>query len=451
MKLIVVLAATAMLSTACQSIIAPVTLLPVQQISNLQANDADVIIVGSSLAGWAAAIASAREGADTVLITETKCVGGQASCAGVSTWDGTGAGIDQTFRNDLEYEYKLANVQLGGCYSPVASVGPNIFEPNANFCPHPDRVEDELLSWLNFYGVRLVGPTPVISIGTDGSVTTPSKVFRANVVIEATETGKLIPAPLRRVVSPTCKQDVTWVAGLRQPGLGGSKVEDFVYPTNPSYMKLLNDWWTNPKYHWAGLTGEQGLPVYRRTHDLNGDLVIYLNWMNDAPTAGVSLDRTKQMIVFLASKGYGEWRWELRPQPYIRTSDFRLNGQQRLGATPRGVDSYFNSVSVSQYRTDYHGVTCGGMNAAEPYGNYDIPMGIGIPKIRVPILVAMPRSADITDMRSTSFRMQPDEITFGEAMGTLGAIAALRGVLPQDVPPSDVRSSLIKNGARVDV
>lgn len=438
------------LASACQTVVAPAVFTTVSQVQfQAKAYDADVIVVGSSLAGWASAVASARNGSTTILITETSCIGGQASCAGVSTWDGVGSGLDQMFRNGLESEYKKADVQLGGCYAAEANTGPDTFWPGANFCPHPDRVGDELLSWLNYYGVTLVGPVDVLEIGTNGVVTTADGILRSKIVIEATETGELIPPSLRRAVPANCKQSVTWVAGVREPGYGGAKLKDLVYPTDSQYMALLEDWWVSGAYHWAGLTGAEGLPVYRRTHDLNGDLVIYLNWMNDAVSAEVSRDLTYQMLVFLAGKGYGNWRWGMRSAPYLRTSDFRLNGQYRLGSVQRDVDSFSDSVSVSSYRTDAHGSVCGLVE--EPYGAYDVPMRIGIPGDRVPVLVAMPRSADVSDSRATSFRMQPDEITFGEGMGTLASIAASRGVLPHDVPFEDVRRVLVKMGAKVDV
>ena len=455
MKAILLAVVFAIFATSCQSVVGPVKLIPVAS-TQVTGIDADVVVVGSSLAGWAAAIAASREGADTILITETSCIGGQASCAGVSTWDavgtGTGVGLDHYFRATLEGEYRDANVRLGGCYSSVAGTSPGTFVEGDNFCPHPDRVRDELLSWLNAFDVRLVGPVDVFNIGVDGTVQTSEGSISGNIVIEATETGELIPTSLRHPVDPLCKQRSTWVAGIREPGSGGARIGDISYPTrSPAYSALLNDGWVSGNYHWAGLSGQEGLPVYRRTHDLNGDLVIYLNWMNDDADPVMSKDKTMQQLVFLASHGYADWTWGMRPIPYVRTSNYRLNGQTTLGAAPRGVDSWPDSVAVASYRTDYHGDACGTLNEAEPYGQYDIPIGIGIPSVTVPILVAMPRSADITDMRSTSFRMQPDEMNFGEAMGTLAAIASREGVLPQDVPVSEVRAVLISREAKVDV
>ena len=445
---IAIVIAIAVLATACQS-----SVPPVPYTAQAAKPPADVIIVGSSAAGFAAAIASARQGADTVLVTESACVGGQASCAGVSTWDGTGAGLDNWFRLTLTQEYKDANVRLGGCYAAVAGVGPDTYVDGDNFCPHPDRVESEMLSWLNYYGVTLVGPVDAYRIGTDGSVYTSAGVMHGQVVVEATETGELIPVSLRHRVDPACKQQSTWVASVRQPGAGGLKIKDLQYPTDPAYMAHLADWWTSTQYHWAGLSGEIGFSVYRRTHDLNGEVEIYLNWMNDDSSVAVSHYKTMQMLVFLGQHGYGEWRYEVRPIPYTRTSDYRLNGVSYLGATPRGVDSFADSAIVARYRTDNHGASCAAITGAvqEPYGDYDVPLGIGIPAARVPILVAMPRSGNISDIRATSLRMQPDELGFGEAIGVLAGLSVQTNRLPQDVPVADVRSVLVGAGGRVDV
>ncbi len=440
----------ALFASACQSIIPAVSRVSVTSLNPINELNADVIVVGSSLAGWAAAISSAREGASTILITETHCVGGQASCAGVSTWDGIGQGLDSYLRLTLEGEYKLANVAMGGCYNPTTNPGPDTYVEGASFCPHPQAVEQELLSWLNLYGVTLVGPVDVIEIRTDGSVVTADGVLRAKVVVEATETGELIPVALRREVDSLCKQHTTWVAGIREHEAEGNRLSDINLPVDTEYRDFFEQQWLSGSM-WNGLNGRDGIPVYRRTHDLNGDLVIYLNWMNDAITPEESRHKTMQQLMFLADHGYGGWRWGLRSIPYIRTSDYRLNGQDHLGATERGVDSWPNSVSVSNYRADYHGDACTKLEGAEPYGLYDVPIGIGVPAKRVPVLVAMPRSGDVSDLRATSLRMQPDEITFGEAIGALAGWAAAQDVLPHDVNISALRVRLEEHKADIDV
>ncbi len=424
----------------------------------LRAPDADVLVVGSGLAGWATAISAAREGAKVILVSETSCIGGQATCAGVSTWDATWIpaaggpwGLDKVLEDSMNSRYKAANVRIGGCYSPVANPGPDTYIAGDNFCPHPDRLEDGLRDFLKFFSANItVKYADVYEIKTNGVIRTNIGELRGKVVVEATETGELIPTSLRRSVSPLCRQKTTYVAGLRNGG-NGARLSTYSVPISPGYNALLNDWWTTGKYHWAGLTGLQGLPVYRRTHDLNGELVVYLNWMNDAATASESYNNTKQMLAFLATKGYGNWMYGFRKAPYIRTSDFRLNGQTHLGNTPRNVDSFASSVAVAGYRADYHGTGCPtASEGAEPYGIYDIPAGIGIPAQRVPIIVAMPRSGDVSDTKAASLRMQPDEIGFGEAMGKIAEIAAKKNILPQDVNINEVRSLLQLRGAKID-
>lgn len=451
-KLTLMLITIAVLSTSCYSVWGAARFQAVSEVQT-SGRDADVIVVGSSLAGWAAAITASREGADVILISETQCVGGQASCSGVSTWDGSGGGLNFYLEYSLRGEYRSADVALGGCYGKVADHGvanPGFVSGGDNFCPHPDRVDDDLRAWLLAYDVDLVGPVDVIEIRTDGSVVTTNGTLKGSVVIEATETGELIPVELRREVASECKQHVTWVAGIREPGAGGQLLGDIDYPTDPEYMALLADEWANARM-WNGLNGHDGFPVYRRTRDDNGDLVIYLNWLNDAVTAEASKDLTMQQLVFLSDNGYDDWRWGMRPEPYIRTSDYRLNGIDHLGDAPRGVDNHSDSVAVAHYRADYHGVTCAETEHSEDFGWYDIPIGVGIPAERVPILVAMPRSTDISDVRSTSFRMQPNEVNWGEAMGMLAAMAVRDDVLPHDVNVNMLRSELVLDGAMIDV
>jgi len=304
---------------------------------------------------------------------------------------------------------------------------------------------------LDLYKVPVIGPIDVLSIGIDGTVLTNQGTLKGKIVVEATETGELIPASLRHPVDPLCKQSVTWVADIKEPGTPGNRIGDLTYPVDDAYITKLSDWWISGKYYWAGLTGQEGLPIYRRSHQLDGTVTIGLNWMNDAATPTESKDLTMQQLVFLGSHGYQDWVWSLHEIPYTRTSDFRLNGEAHLGATVRGVDTFPDSAALGMYRADYHGTTCPNLEASEPYGTYDIPLGIGVPVTKVPILVALGRSGDISDVRATSFRMQPNEVDFGEAIGTLASLAVEQDALPQDVPVSDVRNILRSYGSLVDV
>lgn len=450
------------IATSCQSFVESISYSRQNEVDVPQL-DADLIVVGSSVAGWAAALAAGRRGTKTLIISETSCFGGQAGCAGVGSWDGIGYGsLDKLLRSSTDLEYKIKDVRLGGCYgaepipysgSVSQIVGRENYLANDAFCPNPRVVGTEMKAWINVFdsNIKIVGPVDVLSIGLDGSVVTSDGTLNAKIVIEATETGELIPVSLRHPVEALCKQHVTWVANITEPGSPGARIGDLVYPTDSGYITKLADWWGSGKYHWAGLTGEEGLPVYRRSHTLDGRVVLGLNWLNDAATSAESKDLTMQQLVFLGSHGYQDWTWELNEIPYRRTSDYRLDGESYLGATPRGVDSFPDSVAIGNYRSDYHGTDCPALEASEPYGQYDVPLGIGVPVIRVPVLVAMPRSGDISDVRATSFRPQPNEADFGEAIGDLASLAIEQGVLPQDVSIDDVRRLLVATGSQVDV
>ena len=68
-------------------------------------NKKDVVIVGGGPAGTVAAIASARNGADTLLIESTGCLGGMATSGLLSFW---GSFDDRDRRLDNELDRKMA-------------------------------------------------------------------------------------------------------------------------------------------------------------------------------------------------------------------------------------------------------------------------------------------------------------------------------------------------------
>ncbi|GAA1709169.1 hypothetical protein GCM10009702_09550 [Propioniferax innocua] len=155
---------------------------------------ADIVVVGGGLSGVAAAVASARRGLQVVLVEETHMVGGQATAAGVSSFDVT------TFYDRMindhgiwgEYVSRLLDLYEGELSRPLNvthyrddSIGPNV--------SGAERVLTEMLRESGVVTLRNTQVTGVIRNGaTVGGVKTQAGPITAKVTIDATETGELL-------------------------------------------------------------------------------------------------------------------------------------------------------------------------------------------------------------------------------------------------------------------
>lgn len=437
----------------------------------------DVAVIGDSLAGWSAAIAAAREGASVALIgidDTPDSIGGQATEGGVPSWDGNVfRGMDRELRERVAEHYREVNVSLSGCYKAFWS------SRNADgtwrddlvyfseerhdagdFCPHTDVLEATLWTMLDEEGVLYV---PAVGAGwnDDGLVSNDDYVIDAEVWVEATETGEMIPVDLRREISDECQQDITLVFILSEPSTldDNPTVAEFAasIEVDPEWNAFWRSAWeyghgVTPNGHsWAQYwrvadgahpTFFDNLSMYRRTTGLDGRVHLPLNWGNDGRTVEDSIHYGEQAMVVLADTEFADWHVEQMTEPYQRTSHYRLNAVDFMESAPRNVDSHPDSIGLGgNYFADFHGHEgqCDGVLGSEPWGQYDVPAGVFLPEERTNLLVAMPRSANVSDVVAASIRMHPPELELGWSIGVWAAMAAEQDVLPHDVDIDELR------------
>lgn len=174
----------------------------------------DVIVVGDGLGASTAATVAARLGADTLLLSPTGYLGGQAGAAGVSTMDEGGnryvlrrSGVYGELVDYVNFKYGLG--RTGQCY----------FFPDP-ICPEPNTVDEFFRVILGRAGVQIAPLSVVSEVIQDGQrvtgVVADGVEYQAQVVIDGTEFSDLYPMVegLEYAVgSPEgCVQDTTWVA-----------------------------------------------------------------------------------------------------------------------------------------------------------------------------------------------------------------------------------------------
>lgn len=204
----------------------------------------DVVISGAGTGGWAAAVQAARLGARVLLLEETDWIGGQMSCAGVTTMDEDSVwmkfpvrerGIYREFHESMAVFYQSLNK-----------------DPFVAYYGYPDQLEggyEPKVTRAVLYGfiqdvrgqsktLDLSLRTHVVSVQKSGnSVTgvtvefqdedgTTRKNIACKVLVDATEYGDIIPltGARYRVGNTTSDhpdmaalvQDHTWTAILRE-------------------------------------------------------------------------------------------------------------------------------------------------------------------------------------------------------------------------------------------
>ncbi|MBI5148299.1 FAD-dependent oxidoreductase [Candidatus Pacearchaeota archaeon] len=172
----------------------------------------DVLVVGGSSSGVAAAIQSARLGAKTCLIEETDWLGGMYTAAGISAFDGpaqnspyyntkcsetfcASTGLFEEIEKKIHYKYSFPDTIYPYLNLSKGSVSMSAFEPTVardvlnTLVDYEDNLKNNVFYKTNVSSVIKSGNTV---IGVNAVNSSGSHTFYANVTIDATELGEII-------------------------------------------------------------------------------------------------------------------------------------------------------------------------------------------------------------------------------------------------------------------
>lgn len=419
----------------------------------------DVLVVGGSFGGCAAAISARRAGAEVWLIEDSDWVGGQVTSQGVSALD-EHRYIEEFGGTRLYYEFrKRVRAHYGGVPNPGGGwVSRLCFEP---------RVALEVLRQM-LHGVHIVLNARVtgaeVRDGRIMSVSVGRTKFYPKVVLDATDLGDLLPI----VGAPHV---VGGESDTGEPHARPGKIQSFTYsfaveyrpgerhviPRPAMYEKFRHYYRLHHYYQGKGwvrygfFERTPGTPGsffdYRRI--LTTPKVALINWpSNDYRDKSIfepgALEEAKQLSLgFLywlqtecprdeGGKGYPELLLRrdvmgtedgLSKRPYVRES-------RRIVARTRILEQdlvqgrrWSDSVGVGWYGIDLHACAGDPDSTTGRWINvppFQIPYGALVP-VGFRNLLAACKNIGTTHVTNGAYRLHPVEWNIGESAGHIAA------------------------------
>lgn len=452
----------------------------------------EVLVVSGGTGGTAAAIASARTGAKTILMEEGPWLGGMISAAGVTCTDGNHnlpSGLWNEFRNNIYAVYGGPKAVATGWVS-MTQFEPHVSDSIWKAMANREKNLTVLHGWQ--FRKALLGGNKV-----KGAVFQNKKgetlTVNATVTIDASELGDVMAsakAPfdlgmeagavanenIGITASNHIVQDLTWVTVLKDYGARAdcTIVKPSGYDPN-EFDGACTDYYKNKSLKAPSVDAKKMLDYGRLP---NGKFMInwpnagndtYLNVVELSPSQRqIELEKAKQttlrFVYFIQQElgfknlGLADDEFptadRLALMPYHREGR-RLQGLVRMNirhiAEPftYGDPLYRTGISVGDYPIDHHHKK--NPEAPQhldfyPVPSFNIPLGSLIPR-QIKGLVVAEKGISVSNVVNGTTRLQPVVILTGQAAGVLAALSAIKKQDPQAVPVRTAQKELLKGGA----
>ena len=445
----------------------------------------DVLVVGGTTGGIAAALQTAKMGVSTVVVEHTPWLGGMLSAAAVSCTDGNHelrSGIWESFRQALYKHYKSNNLFTGWvsetCFEP--HVADSIFkawvhaQPNMQVYYHwyfdKAIMEGNTIKGAVFENVRgqklTVYAKRVIDATDLGDVYAGAGAAYDLGTEDSTQSGEKIAPGKSDVI-----QDLTWAAVLKDYGKGANKTISM--PPNYDATKYYCSTADAPCNAKPYSLGTQKVLDYGRVKTTDGSLKYMLNWPafgNDYYINVVEKKPIEREAYYNAAKNFTRGfiyflQTELKqPNIGLATDEVnegmafmaynregrRLRGKVRLNidhiATPFNTNVYRTGISVGDYPVDHHHARYNGKVPPIPFPavpSFNIPMGALIPE-NTQGLVVCEKGISVSNIANGTTRLQPVVLLTGQAAGMLAAISFKQNIAVQNVSITAVQKALLQ-------
>tara|TARA_B100001173_G_scaffold311742_1_gene329998 strand:+ start:6228 stop:8111 length:1884 start_codon:yes stop_codon:yes gene_type:complete len=451
----------------------------------------DVLVIGGSTSGVAAALSSARQGAETTLLEEGPWLGGMLTAAGVSAVDGNTklpSGIWGEFRDSLINRYGSKKALQTGWVSN------HLFEPTVGNQIFQNMVKNEPLL-KPYFGAKLITIEKKEN-GWEIKYNQSNEIITlfAKIVIDATELGdiaarvgipfdvgmdsknthgeKIAPEKENDVV-----QDLTYVMILEDYGVDKTIEKPKGYNPEAFYCASQSEKCQNGESMNMTLWPKDSLLSYGRLP--NGKVMI--NWPingNDYYVNAIEQseeERTKsfekakrkslQFLYYLQSE-LGFNTYSLSQGVFPTADDFPLIPYHRESRRIKGLATltvnhiaqpydqlqplYRTGIAVGDYPVDHHHARH--PDAAKlpelhfyPVPSYSVPMGCLLPESIENFIVAE-KSISVTNISNGTTRLQPVVLQIGQAAGVIAALSIQKKIIPTELSVRAVQSQLLDQG-----
>lgn len=453
---------------------------------------ADVLVVGGSTGGTAAAIQAARSGARTILVEEGPWLGGMLTAAGVGCTDGNHqlpSGLWQELREACYRHYGTRNLATG--WVSNFNIEPHVGDSILKAMARAEKLLTVYHGW-RFSRVEMTkgAPTPTIAavLFTNGKKTMR---VAARVVVDATDLGDVSAAagvPYRKGMEPDAAvgevlgvstangvvQDLTWAAILKDYGAGADKTIARLAGYDPAEFDCSQNAFCADKGKLYSNVDPQKMLDYGKLPNKK----YMINWPsngNDFYTDVIerspaerqkaydsARQKTLRFVYYiqqhLGFKHLGLADDEFGTKDRLAYMPYHREGRRPVGLVTFSIPHilhpfsdtlaplYRTGISVGDYPIDHHHREYKGPLPELHFPkvpSYSLPLGALIPAA-VANLVLADKAISVTNAANGTTRLQPVVLLTGQAAGMLAAKAAIQQVAPAAVPVRQVQKGLLE-------
>jgi hypothetical protein len=453
--------------------------------------ETELLVIGGSTSGVAAALSSSRQGVKTILLEEGPWLGGMLTAAGVSAVDGNTklpSGIWGEFRDSLIQHYGNKKALQTGWVSN------HLFEPSVGNRIFQNMIKNEALI-SPFFGTKVIA-VEKNNNGWKLEVNANDKFFKiqTKIIIDATELGDIAAKvgvaynigmdsqnaygeDIAPEVENDVIQDLTYVMILEDFGLDKTIEKPEGY--DPSLFYCASQSVNCKKDSMIRtLWPKDSLLSYGRLP--NGKVMInwpingndyYVNAIEQTPEEREeSFEKAKlkslHFLYYLQTElgfnTYGLSQGEFPTEDNLPLIPYHRESRRIKGLTTLTVNHlaqpydqeyplYRTGIAVGDYPVDHHHASH--PNAEDlpelhfyPVPSYSVPMGCLIPQ-NIDNLIVAEKSISVTNIVNGTTRLQPVVLQIGQAAGLIATLSIKENVTPAAVQVRALQSLLLEEGA----
>ncbi len=446
-----------------------------------------LLVIGGSTSGTAAAIAAARGGVNTIIVEPTPMLGGMITSQGVSVIDGNHnlwSGIWYEFRDNLRNHYGGEGALFTGWVSTT------LFEPHIADSIFKAMVAAE----PNIKVIYGYHPTKAIVKGNrvEGAIFEDLEgntlTVNSQLTMDATDLGDFLPLcgaaydlgmdsrsqtnePLAHLEANDVVQDLTLVATLKDYGEAGAKRIEKPEGYDPEEFKMCRTLKGGDTISAQYMLDYGRMPnnKFMINWPLSGnDIfldVVELPFKEREKALEPARQKTLRFAYYIQNElglhNIGIADDEYNTKDGLAYAPYHREGRRVQGVTRMTLNDaqerysqssklYRVGGSVGDYPVDHHHLCHPTQPDIDfpPIPSFSVPLGSLVPK-SIDNLIVSDKAISVSNLMNGSSRLQPVVMLTGQAAGTLAAVAVNNKCQPRNVNIRTVQDQLLDDNAYI--